>query len=418
MSNRTCTNHLKSRAFASSLLTTVIAVLWFACSAGAFTLELSGAGPLPDNARLKGETTLYTLDAEGREIAVAKTGDTDSTGFQFDDLGYPSVADDGTVWLAAASYQHHAVNWRIFSVAPNALNPVRLAGSDHFPEMRTDPQPIPDGTGGIVFAVSSKGHDDLFRFSNGELLRVAGTGSRTRDGRTLRHLTFGTIAATGDRAAFTGWLDGDIQAEILVQPEGIVVLAAANDGAPDGRRFIGNGFGLPALVASTDGGLAAFSARTAAGDGLFLYRNGKLKRVLTVEGTCAHGRLNYVSRGRPGLLDDGSVAVLGGCSGEDEILTASRAGVMRSRLRPRSDDSGKSIGAFGDPIFAQAGTLFFQATGTDGTAGIYELHPDNEIGRLAPAIRLEPVSDERKEQHSHDGLFVSPSGHVAYLGTP
>ena len=412
MSNRTYTK------FASFLLTTVAAVLWLACSAGAFTLELSGAGPLADNARVKGETTLYTLDAQGHEIAIARTGDSDNIGFQFDDIGYPSVADDGTVWFAPASYQHHAVNWRIFSVAPNASNPVPLAGSDQFPDMNTDPQPIPDGTGGVVFSVGGRNHDDLFRFSDGELTHIAGTGSRTRDGRRLGHFTFGTIAAAGGRAAFTGWLDGDIQAEILVQPEGMIVLAAANEAAPGGGRFLGNGFGLPALVVSINGELVAFSARTDEGDGLFLYRDGKLKRVPAFAASCAHGHLNYLSRGRPGLLEDGSVAVLGGCSGEDEILTASRAGVMRARLRPSRDDAGKSIGNFGDPILAQAAMLFLQATDIDGTAGVYELQPNNEIGRLTPAIRLEPVSDEPQAPHSHDGLFVSASGHVAYLGTP
>lgn len=409
------------------LLIVALLFLLLTGSARAFTFRLEG-GPVSEPFGGQGAvatqdtSALYALDSNGHEVILAKIGSRDTDGFLIDDLGFPAVADDGTVYFAAGTFERGNLFWRMFLAHPESgESPLPLQTTDggrNLPEMNVDPRPLPDGQGGVVFiAPDIDGHDTVFRLAHGHLAAVASTGTATRDGRIVRRITFGTIDSSGEDVAFTGWLDRGGQAEMLVSPRGITVLATERSKAPGGGEFLTNGLGHPAAVRAGKQTLVAFAASTSRGDALFLYRDGNLKRVLAAGDPCPNGRLNYLSPEKPGLLADGTVAALGGCSGTRVLLTSTPRAALNVALEAGHHNSDHFV-SVGNPFLVNSGAIVFDGYEGDGNSGIYSLATGRAPIQIAPPAVIEGVSavnNSKPRAVYTEAVAVSRLGHLAYL---
>src|SRR5437879_12490151 len=85
-------------------------------------------------------SALYALDAAGREVLVAETGSRNSDGFPIDDIGFPSVAEDGTIFFATGTFERGNLFWTIFSARPGGdsspvTSAIALSAASQLPDM-------------------------------------------------------------------------------------------------------------------------------------------------------------------------------------------------------------------------------------------------------------------------------------------
>src|SRR5437879_5119441 len=108
---------------ATKLKTSFLIGLTLLLSAGfarAFVLDLTGG---PAGGSFGGQSAtgvdrgsaLYSFDALGHEMLVAKTGNRNDDGFPIDDIGFPSVAEDGTIFFATGTFDRGTFFWTIHS---------------------------------------------------------------------------------------------------------------------------------------------------------------------------------------------------------------------------------------------------------------------------------------------------------------
>jgi len=386
-----------------------------ASSASAFLIGLEQT--------LNGNESLYAMNAAGREVEIAHTGTAGPDGAIVQDLGIPSVAQDGTVLFAAAILDKHNLSWKMYSANPDSGESVAMSvsqNSELLPDMRFDPRPVASSDGAVIFAAHQSKGDAVFRLLDGRLSSVLRTGDATRDGRAIRSLTFGTVA-TGSRGqvALEAYLQPGRQAELLVSANGpATVLAAEGDAAPGGGRYR-SGFGAPAATASGNDPIVAFTARTSRGHALFLYSHGKVRRVLADGTACKGGRIKYLFPGRPGLMAGGTLAVLASCSGTPAIMLVTR-GAAKMVLRTEQDtEQGRSFYYVNSPMLSASGAIFFGATGTDDVDRIYSMSRDGAMTELAPLQTFDrEISDPGPLMHtvSSAAIAINQDGVVAYLG--
>src|SRR5262252_4205882 len=110
--------------------------------------------------RDRGAEVLYATDRDGREVKLAGTDAPLGDGTPMD-LGRPSVGADGTVLFGAAFRSGNQVRWRVFAANPDthAVSQLRLLTSPgEVPELVTDPTPLAQADGSVVFAAEDDSH--------------------------------------------------------------------------------------------------------------------------------------------------------------------------------------------------------------------------------------------------------------------
>ena len=396
-----------------------LAIAFFIGSAHAYTLGL-------DDSISQDADVLYALDRDGREVKIAQAGSPGPDWVVIEDLGMPSVALDGTVLFGAASQWNHQLRWSIFVAEPDTGAIFRLAlptstegGSDL--DMMADPRPQQTSDGGIVFlAHESSGDDALFKLAHGKLKRLARTGERLPDGRTVHVITFGSVRPTSQgEIAFLGYLEPDGQAEMMVSETGaITILALQDKQLPSGEHF--KSFGLPSATVTADGPLVAFTARTDRGVGLFTFAQGTLHKDLSQSASCGLGHIDYLSPASPGLNDLGALAVLGRCSGTMGIFMVRRGTAEWVVNADHATDDGTRFDRLGDPVFSE-GTVFFGALTADGATSFFNIF-EGKITQFVPTAMPEREIADRGSANRHTievvTMSINQRGQMAYLGSP
>jgi hypothetical protein len=394
-------------------------IAFFIGSAHAYTLGL-------DDSISQDADVLYALDRDGREVKIAQAGSPGPDWVVIEDLGMPSVALDGTVLFGAASQWNHQLRWSIFVAEPDTGAIFRLAlptstegGSDL--DMMADPRPQQTSDGGIVFlAHESAGDDALFKLAHGKLKRLARTGERLPDGRTVHVITFGSVRPTSQgEIAFLGYLEPDGQAEMMVSETGaITILALQDKQLPSGEHF--KSFGLPSATVTADGPLVAFTARTDRGVGLFTFAQGTLHKDLSQSASCGLGHIDYLSPASPGLNELGALAVLGRCSGTMGIFMVRRGTAEWVVNADHATDDGTRFDRLGDPVFSE-GTVFFGALTADGATSFFNIF-EGKITQFVPTAMPERDIADRGSANRHTievvTMSINQRGQMAYLGSP
>ena len=396
-----------------------LAIAFFIGSAHAYTLGL-------DDSISQDADVLYALDRDGREVKIAQAGSPDPDWVVIEDLGMPSVALDGTVLFGAATEWNHGLRWSIFVAEPDTGAIFRLAlptstegGSDL--DMMADPRPQQTSDGGIVFlAHESSGDDALFKLAHGKLKRLARTGERLPDGRTVHVITFGSVRPTSQgEIAFLGYLEPDGQAEMMVSETGaITILALQDKQLPSGEHF--KSFGLPSATVTADGPLVAFTARTDRGVGLFTFAQGTLHKDLSQSASCGLGHIDYLSPASPGLNELGALAVLGRCSGTMGIFMVRRGTAEWVVNADHATDDGTRFDRLGDPVFSE-GAVFFGALTADGATSFFNIF-EGKITQFVPTAMPERDIADRGSANRHTievvTMSINQRGQMAYLGSP
>jgi len=396
-----------------------LAIAFFIGSGHAYTLGL-------DDSISQDADVLYALDRDGREVKIAQAGSPDPDWVVIEDLGMPSVALDGTVLFGAATEWNHGLRWSIFVAEPDTGAIFRLAlptstegGSDL--DMMADPRPQQTSDGGIVFlAHESSGDDALFKLAHGKLKRLARTGERLPDGRTVHVITFGSVRPTSQgEIAFLGYLEPDGQAEMMVSETGaITILALQDKQLPSGEHF--KSFGLPSATVTADGPLVAFTARTDRGVGLFTFAQGTLHKDLSQSASCGLGHIDYLSPASPGLNELGALAVLGRCSGTMGIFMVRRGTAEWVVNADHATDDGTRFDRLGDPVFSE-GAVFFGALTADGATSFFNIF-EGKITQFVPTAMPERDIADRGSANRHTievvTMSINQRGQMAYLGSP
>lgn len=413
----------------------LLVLLCTASSAGAVSLTLGGFGA----SAVESAQALYASGPGGHPILITATGRKAPGGATFSEMGVPSMAPDGRVFLGAEFMDtDRTPRWDIFAADPEAppdrritraMRPISSAETC-VPHFHTDPYPVADADGAIAFiAADAYGHDSLFLYSGDTLSCLAAVGSETNKGHTISVLSYGTVQM-GERGVvvFTGYLKadktsgsrGDAQALFMASREtGVIELAVEGELGPNRTRYQ-RPFGLPAALASPEGTLIAFTAKTESGGALFLYHSGVMARILPTGTLTAAGPVTYLSAGRPGLMSDETTAVLAGCARVPAIFRLARGRLDLRIERGQLTPLGTELDSLGDPVLTQSGAMLVGATDSDQREKLYVLDFDDaffEVGSTAMLYKIATTSADRPEHSIFTGtLTANQRGDFAYLG--
>jgi len=403
-------------------------------SAHAVSLSLNGNG-----ADLANDSTqaVYASDSNGVPVLITGIGMRAPGGGVVTEVGVPSMMPDGRVIFGAETQPKDTnikARWNIFignaDAVPShriitALNPNALGG-DCTPAFKGDPYPVADMDGNIAF-ISTVPHarDALFFYSHGKLACMAKAGAKTNEGHELAILSFGSPQIGDDgQVVFTGFLGDSTkptqhhQALLLASiTGGVTELAVEGEYGPN-HTLYQRPFGLPAALPTPQGIMVAFTAKTPTGAALFLYSSRSMARILPTGTLTSVGPVTYLSAGRPGLMADGTTAVLAGCAHIPAIfrLTHQRLDlrIQRGQLTP----FGTELESLGDPVLTASGAMFIGATDTDDREKLYVLSPDDafyEVGDTELIYRI--ALGAKKHPAIFTGtLTVNQHGDFAYLG--
>jgi len=174
---------------------------------------------------------------------------------------------------------------------------------------------------------------------------------------------------------------------------------------------------LPSALPSAGGTLVAFTAKTPTGAALFLYNDGTMARILPTGILTPLGPVSYLSPGRPGLMADGTTAVMAGCARIPVIfrLTHQRLDIrlQRGQLTP----FGTEIESLGDPVLTATGAMFVGATDTDGREKLFVLDGDNAFFEVGEPELIYKIAYSAHHHSIFTGtLTVNQHGDFAYLG--
>lgn len=410
------------------------ALIAAAANAYAISLSLGVGGPTVARVDLDRTSALYATDLNGRTLQIARVGAKAPGGGTFSELGVPMMGDDGWV-LFGADVQHEIghFGWAIFKGKAEygrvrIVQAVDLEHGNCKPAFRSDPSPVIDRAGNIVFvAREDSGRDGLFLYSNGELICLAKVGDITRRGHKLAVLVFGTaqIGHNGEVIA-RGWLNGDRAALLRFSRDGgIDELAVSGESSPGGARY-SNTFGIPAAVDSPEGTVIAFTNKTSSGTALFLYRAHEMARILPFGAQTAMGPVSFLSLGKPALAPDGTTAVLAGVARVSVLLRLERGNWNTAIRGGDITPLGAELLFFGDPQLTDSGDLFFGGVDSNDRESVYVLKPGGGLtepgSSLIGAIH-NIVFNENSDSgvsHAHyifsGTLTVNYRGEFAYLG--
>jgi hypothetical protein len=418
------------RALPSALAILLLAPL----SAHAVSLSLNGNGA---DLQMDNTQAVYASDESGVPTLITGIGMKALGGGVVTEVGVPSMMPDGRVIFGAESQPKDTnikARWNIFignaDAVPShrmiaALNPKALVG-DCTPAFKGDPYPIADTDGNIAFiSTVPHGRDALFFYSHGKLSCMAKAGEKTNEGHEIAILSFGSAQMGDDgQVAFTGFLgdsakpSGHHQALMVASlGRGVTELAVEGEYGPN-HTLYQRPFGLPAALPSQLGTMVAFTAKTPTGAALFLYSGGSMARVLPTGTLTSVGPVTYLSAGRPGLMADGTTAVLAGCARIPAIFRLTRQRLDLRIERGQLTPFGTELESLGDPVLTASGAMFVGATDTDDREKLYVLSPDDaffEVGETEFIYRI-ALAAQRHHSIFTGTLTVNQHGDFAYLG--
>ncbi len=419
---------------AASLLLLLAVSLVFGINAHAFSLSLQGQGA---GINLGTSQAVYASDSTGVAVPVASVGQPAPGGGTITELGVPSMMTDGRILFGAEvtsqakdpSVKRH--EWNIFIGDPEAKPDRRISvleikskPSWCDPAFVGDPYPVSDAAGEIAFMASlGRERDGLFLYSNGALSCLAESGTVTLEGDRIAVLSFGS-PQMGERGevAFNAWLkpksgEKHKQALLLATRAGVHELAVEGQLGPNRTEYM-RPFGLPSAIASPQGTLVAFTAKTPSGGALFLYDGSAMVRAMPTRTQTPLGPVSYLSPGRPGLMSDGTMAVLAGCARVPVIFRLER-GLLDLRItRGQLTPLGSIIDSLGDPVLTASGAMFVGATDSDGLEKLYELDNSDQFFEVGSPEMLYRISEGSHRQHTifTGTLTVNQHGDFGYLG--
>ncbi len=410
------------------LLSGILALLMAAPSAWAVSLTLGGDGPEGAAVRSDATGALYGSTVEGKAVRLTEINAEAPGGGIFTEIGVPSITPDGRVLFGAeVTDKDGHPHWDIFVGYPNAASDARVArallikneNKGCSAKLKGDPYPAGNEDGAFTFtAPEASGHDALFFYAKGELSCIARVGDQTTNGHLLSVMGFGTaqMGANG-QVVFNGWLKGDRQAVLIGLAGGAATeLAVEGELGPNRTRYQ-RPFGLPAALASAEGTIVAFTAKTPSGSALFLYRGGSMARVLPSGTLTPLGPVSYLSSGRPGLKADGTTAVLAGCARVPAILRLIHGRLDLSLHRGQMTPFGTAIVSLGDPSLTESGSMFIGAIDSIDQEKLYVLGNDDsffEVGS-SPIYNI-AFGDPASHTIFTGTLAVNQHGDFAYLG--
>jgi len=416
-------------------LPSALAILLLAApSAHAVSLSLNG-----NSADLQMDNTqaVYASDSNGVPMLITGIGMKAPGGGVVTEVGVPSMMPDGRVIFGAESQPKDTnikARWNIFignaDAVPShrmitALNPKALGG-DCTPAFKGDPYPIADMDGNIAFiSTVPHGRDALFFYSHGKLTCMAKAGEKTHEGHEIAILSFGS-AQMGDngQVAFTAFLGdsakptGHHQALLLASlGRGVTELAVEGEYGPN-HTLYQRPFGLPAALPSQLGTMVAFTAKTPTGAALFLYSGGSMARIMPTGTLTSVGPVTYLSAGRPGLMADGTTAVLAGCARIPAIFRLTRQRLDLRIERGQLTPFGTELESLGDPVLTASGAMFVGATDSDDREKLYVLSPDDAFFEVGETEFIYRIAMAAQKHHTifTGTLTVNQHGDFAYLG--
>src|SRR5271168_2373087 len=421
------------KALASALAILLLTPL----SANAVSLSLSGSGA---DVQMDNTQAVYASDSNGVPVLITAIGmrlPNRAGAGVVTEVGVPSMMPDGRV-IFGAETQPKDTNikprWNVYignaDAVPShriitALNPKALTG-DCIPSFKGDPYPVADTDEDIAFiSTVPHGRDALFFYSQGKLSCMAKAGDKTSQGHEVAVLSFGSAQIGDDgQVVFTGYLGasdnpaGHHQALLLASPTGgITELAVEGEYGPN-HTLYERPFGLPAALPSARGIMVAFTAKTPSGAALFLYSDGSMARILPTGTLTSAGPVSFLSAGRPGLMADGTTAVLAGCARTPAIfrMTHQRLDlrIQRGQLTP----VGTELESLGDPVLTASGAMFIGATDTDDHEKLYVLSPDDAFFEVGESEFIYRIAMGAQKHHTifTGTLTVNQHGDFAYLG--
>ena len=384
---------------------------------------------------------VYASDSSGVSQLVTAVEMSSPDGGKITEVGVPSMMPDGRV-IFGAEVQPKDTNlkarWNIFignaDASPNhrliaALNPKAIVG-DCIPAFKGDPYPVADNDGNIAFmSMVPHGHgsDAIFVYSHGALTCLARVGNKTNEGHEIAVLGFGSQQIVdGGQIVFTAFLadasaketGGHRQAMLMASKKiGVTELAVEGDYGPNHTEYK-RPFGLPSALSSSLGTTIAFTAKTPTGAALFLYSGGSMSRVLSTGTLTPLGPVSYLSPGRPGLMADGTTAVLAGCARTPAIFRLSRQRLDLRISRGQLTPFGTELESLGDPVLTGSGAMFVGATDTDQREKLYVLSGDDAFFEVGEPELIYRIAMNATRHHSifTGTLTVNQHGDFAYLG--
>ncbi|HVN63473.1 MAG TPA: hypothetical protein VMT58_02460 [Candidatus Binataceae bacterium] len=405
--------------------------------AHAVSLTLSGNGAA---VRVEDAQAVYASDNNGVASLITGAGMRLHDGSLVLQAGVPSMMPDGRVIFGAETQPAGSKSkprWNIYIGNADAVPSHRVipslrkgaAAAGCAPVFVGDPYPVADNDGGIAFMAAQEHRGDaLFYYSHGSLKCLATAGARTNQGHRIEVLSFGSPQMGADgQVVFNAFLssrddgpaDAHRQALLIASPgHGIDELAVEGEFGPNHTRYE-RPFGLPAAAVSARGTIAAFTARTPAGAALFVYDGKDMVRVLPTGTLSPIGPVSYLSPGRPGLMPDGTAAVLAACAKMPAIFRLSHQRLDLRIQRGYMTPLGAELESLGDPILTASGSMFIGATDSDGRERLYVLSKNDaffEIG--VPALLFQISYSSRSRSHSifTGTLTVNQHGDFGYLG--
>ncbi len=423
-------------------------ILGLAIDAHAVSLTLDGVG---SGVSVGNAQAVYASDSGGQATPITAVGMPAPGGGKFTELGVPSMMPDGRIVFGAevtTKGEHGSTDrqqWNIFIGNPDAALEHRVSALEVKskqvwcdPVYHGDPYPVADADGEIAFtAALGRERDALLLYSHGALTCLAESGTKTNEGDEIVVLSFGS-PQMGDQGevVFNAWLkpsshhpaiksdDGaqerrHLQALLIATRAGIHELAVEGDYGPNHTQYL-RPFGLPSAIASARGTLVAFTAKTPTGAALFTYDGTGMVRMLQTGTATPLGPVSYVSPGRPGLMADGTAAILAGCARVPVIFRLDR-GLLDLRIqRGQLTPLGAIIESLGDPVLTASGAMFVGATDTDGREQLYVLDRNDEFFEVGSPEMLYRIAYDGSEGHEHSiftgTLTVNQHGDYGYLG--
>jgi hypothetical protein len=396
------------------------------------TLNGNGADLQTDNTQV-----VYASDSNGVPVLITAVGMRAPGGGIVTEVGVPSMMPDGRVIFGAETQPKDAnikPRWNIFignaDAVPShrilaALNPKALGG-DCTPAFKGDPYPVADLDEDIAFiSTVPHGRDALFFYSHGQLACMVKAGQKTNQGSEIAVLSFGSeqMGETG-QVVFTGFLGDSAnpsshrQALMLASVNGgVTELAVEGEYGPNHTQYQ-RPFGLPAALPTTLGTTIAFTAKTPSGAALFVYSGGSMARILPTGTLTSVGPVTYLSAGRPGLMADGTTAVLAGCARIPAIFRLTRQRLDLRIQRGQLTPFGTELESLGDPVLTASGAMFVGATDSDDHEKLYVLSPDDAFFEVGESEFIYRIAMGAQKHHTifTGTLTVNQHGDFAYLG--
>ena len=423
-------------------------ILGLSINAHAVSLTLEGVG---SSVSVGNSQALYASDSSGRAVPVTAVGMPAPDGGKITELGVPSMMPDGRVVFGAEVTTKgergstDRQQWNIFIGNPDASVEHRIAPLDIKskpawcnPAYHGDPYPVADAGGEIAFmAALGRDRDGLFLYSHGAVSCLVESGTKTNEGDEIVVLSFGS-PQMGDHGevVFNAWLKPSerhpgpqsedpkqdhrhLQALLIATRAGVHELAVEGDFGPNHTEYQ-RPFGLPSAIASPQGTLVAFTAKTPSGAALFMYDGTGMVRMLPTGTATPLGPVSYVSPGRPGLMADGTSAILAGCARIPVIFRLKR-GLLDLRIqRGQLTPLGAIIESLGDPVLTAGGAMFIGATDTEGREQLYVLDGNDAFFEVGSPEMLYRIAFDGEESHQHSiftgTLTVNQHGDYGYLG--